>query len=118
MKKEINVILGERIKALRKQKGYTREAFAEKLSVSTRFLAAVESGEAGVSLSTLKKIVLALDTSADYLIGVKNEMGYDFYRQSAINKISKIDGRYLMQINKILEGFDEIVSINQNTEIL
>lgn len=74
MKKEINVTLGERIRTLRKKKGYTREFFAEKLSVSTRFLATVESGEAGVSISTLKNIALLLDTSSDYLIGITNTL--------------------------------------------
>ena len=112
MKKEINVTLGERIRTLRKKKGYTREFFAEKLSVSTRFLATVESGEAGVSISTLKNIALLLDTSSDYLIGITNDMNEDFYRQSAIKKINSIDNKYIFQINKILEGVGEISKID------
>lgn len=113
MKKEINEVLGQRIKTLRKQKGYTREIFAEMLSVSTRFLASVESGEAGVSISTLKKIALLLDTSSDYLIGIKNETDENFYRQSAINKITKMNDRYLVYVNKILENVDEIIEISK-----
>ena len=111
MKKEINVTLGERMRTLRKKRGYTRESFAEKLSVSTRFLATVESGEAGVSISTLKNIALLLDTSSDYLIGIINDMNEDFYRQSAIKKINNIDNKYIVQVNKILEGVEEISKI-------
>lgn len=110
MKKEINIILGERVKKLRKQKGYTREAFAEKLSVSTRFLATVESGEAGVSISTLKNIAVLLDTSTDYLLGIHDEIGEEFYKQSAINKIYNMDKKYLVSVDRILDSIEDIIN--------
>lgn len=103
MKKEINVILGTRIKERRKVKGYTRENFAEKLSVSTRFLADVESGQVGVSISTLKNISVILDTPTDYLIGITELDNKNICRQNAINKIEKIDEKHLQQINTILD---------------
>ncbi len=103
MKKEINTILGTRIKEQRKLKGYTREAFAEKLSVSTRFLADVENGQVGVSISTLKNISVILDTPTDYLIGITELDTENLLRQSAINKIEKIDEKHLQQINTILD---------------
>lgn len=103
MKKEINTILGARIKEQRKLKGYTREAFAEKLSVSTRFLADVENGKVGVSISTLKNISIILDIPTDYLIGIKELDNKNLFRQSAINKIEKIDEKHLQQVNTILD---------------
>ena len=110
MKKEINVILGERTKKIRKQKGFTREIFAEKLSVSTRFLATVESGEAGVSISTLKNIAVLLDTSTDYLLGIHDEIGEEFYKQSAINKIYNMDKKYLVSVDRILDSIEDIIN--------
>ncbi len=109
MKKEINIILGKRVRNARKQKGYTREELAEKLSVSTRFLATVESGEAGVSISTLKNIAILLDTSADYLLGIGTEPDDDFYKQAAVNKIYDMDTKYLVSINRILDNIDDII---------
>ncbi|MBQ8135235.1 MAG: helix-turn-helix domain-containing protein [Clostridia bacterium] len=109
MKKDINIILGQRIRQLRKEKGYTREALAELLSVSTRFLANVEGGEAGVSISTLKNIALLLDTSADYLLGLRDEFDEEFYRQSAVTKIYNMDKKHLMNVNKILDSIDDII---------
>ena len=103
MKKESNVVLGQRVKELRKQKGYTREAFAEALSVSPRFLANVESGEAGVSLSNLKSISLLLKVPTDYLIGISNPEDTDLSRQLAINKIDSIDDKYLCCVNTFLD---------------
>lgn len=110
MKKEINTILGDRIKEQRKLKGYTREALAEKLSVSTRFLADVESGQVGVSISTLKNISVILDTPTDYLIGITELNTENLLRQSAINKIKKIDEKYLQQINTILDSILDITN--------
>ncbi len=103
MKKEINIILGARIKEQRKLKGYTREAFAEELSVSTRFLADVENGQVGVSISTLKNISVILDIPTDYLIGITDLDNQNLFRQSAINKLEKIDEKHLQQINTILD---------------
>ena len=38
-------------------------------------------------------------------------MNEDFYRQSAIKKINSIDNKYIFQVNKILEGVEEISKI-------
>lgn len=103
MKKEINVVLGQRVKELRKQNGYTREEFSEMLSVSPRFLASVECGEVGVSISTLKSISLLLKVPTDYLIGISNPEDTDLSRQLAINKIDSIDDKYLCCVNTFLD---------------
>lgn len=110
MKKEINVILGQRIREKRKEHGLTREALAELLSVSTRFLANVESGEAGVSISTLKNIAVLLDTSTDYLLGIHDEIGEEFYKQSAISKIYSMDKKYLVSVDRILDSIEDIIN--------
>lgn len=103
MKKEINNVLGERVRTLRKAKGYTREVFAEKISVSTRFLAELEGGNVGVSISTLRLIALQLDISTDYLIGITNPEDADLETQTAINKITRIDKKHIKKINTILD---------------
>lgn len=70
MKKEINIVLGERIKKARWENSLTREKLAEKIDVSPRFLADVESGKIGVSIQTLKSLSIALNKSCDYLLGL------------------------------------------------
>lgn len=103
MSKEINIILGERVKACRTANGYTRENFAEKISVSTRFLADVEGGKVGVSISTLKNISLVLNVSTDYLIGIVNPEQEELQKKSIISKINNIDKKHLCDLDKILE---------------
>lgn len=104
MQKEINKILGERVKECRKSKGYTRENFSEIISVSTRFLADVEGGKVGVSISTLKSIATALNVSADFLIGISPEENKEeLLRKGIIAKINMIDSSYLKDVDTVLD---------------
>ncbi|HBW05158.1 MAG TPA: hypothetical protein DEF02_01005 [Clostridiales bacterium] len=105
--KDVNIILGERIRARRNMLNMTRESLAEKINVSPRFLADVESGKVGVSIETLKNLSVALSASCDYLLGVdeknesvselvKNELAklppkYGIAVLSLINELSKLD---------------------------
>ena len=102
MKKPINEILGERVKAQRKILGYTRESFAEEIEVSARFLADLEAGKVGVSISTLKTIALKLSVSSDYLIGLTDPDSMTLYREQAILKLSRISDKHIEKINTIL----------------
>ncbi len=113
MQKEINAVLGERVKAVRKAKGYTREQFAEIISVSTRFLADVEGGKVGVSISTLKNIAIALNTSTDYLIGISDEENKEkLLRNRIILKIKSLDKSYLEDMDTIINCIINISNTN------
>ena len=100
--KDINKTLGERINLLRKNLNITREKLAEKVDVSPRFLADVESGKVGVSLLTLKNLCIALSTTADYLLGLKSDENENSAGNIA-NKFSMVDARYYPLLNVILE---------------
>ena len=68
MNKEINREIGARLRARRNKLRLTRDKLSEELGISTRFLASVEAGEAGMSLKTFKVVCLALDITADELL--------------------------------------------------
>lgn len=68
MKKEINVLIGDRIRRKRKALHLSREDLSEMLGISALFLGYIESGTKGMSLSTLQKVCKTLCVSADYLI--------------------------------------------------
>ncbi len=107
MKKDINIILGERIKARRKDVRLTREQLAEKINVSVRFLADVESGKVGVSLSTLKTLCDVLNVSADYLLGVAESINIG---DSLIKKIEKLPLDCLNSIEIVVDEFIKLTS--------
>jgi len=105
--KDVNVILGERIKSGRKTNNLTREKLAELIDVSPRFLAEVESGRVGVSLQTLKNISKSLSASTDYLLGLDNEIQLSKL-EILYAQLASIDEKYLPLISAIVKEIKNI----------
>ncbi|MFB5269117.1 helix-turn-helix domain-containing protein [Paenibacillus enshidis] len=53
--------VGNRIRALRKQRGWTQEQLAEKANLHYSYLSSMERGERNVTIESLEKIILALE---------------------------------------------------------
>lgn len=60
--------IGQRIRCLREANCYTRDAFAEKVDISTKFLYEIEMGKKGFTAEVLYKISKAISVSSDYLL--------------------------------------------------
>ena len=60
--------IGNRIKNQREFLGYTRDYFAEQLSVSVNFCRDIEIGAKGMSIQTLAKVSFILKLSLDYIV--------------------------------------------------
>lgn len=63
-----DIHIGERIRELREIQNYTREVFAEKVDISSKFLYEIETGKKGFSADTLCRIAQALSVSCDYIM--------------------------------------------------
>lgn len=63
--------IGSRIREQREYLGLSREAFAEKIGVTSKFCSDIELGLKGMSLPTLCKISKVLHLSIDLLFGEK-----------------------------------------------
>ncbi len=104
---DINITLGKRVKDIRLQNNITREALAESIDVSSRFLADVESGKVGISLSTLKNICKYLGVSSDYLLDLTESDEKYSEKTELINRINQLDEKYIPELNKIVIAFTE-----------
>lgn len=63
-------MIGERIKELRKKRGYSINELARMADVSKSYLSQIERGlQINPSLQLLKKIAVPLDTSIEYILG-------------------------------------------------
>lgn len=60
--------VGERIRELREIQCYTREALAEKVDISSKFLYEIETGKKGFSADVLCRLSRALSVSCDYIM--------------------------------------------------
>lgn len=107
-RKEINVVLGDRVKKARLGQHLTREQLAERANVSARFLADVESGATGVSLSTLRELCLILGLSADYLLDLSHDSPDDELEQITI-RLKNLNARQLKYAAEILKQYAEAV---------
>ncbi|KAF0425375.1 helix-turn-helix domain-containing protein [Pediococcus acidilactici] len=65
-----------RLKSVRKLKHFTQLDLAKRLDVSKGTISAYEQGLSYPSLETLVKICNILDTSADYLLGLSDELPF------------------------------------------
>ena len=62
------MIFSEKLQILRKNKGYTQEALADKLGVSRQAVAKWESGQIYPDISNLILISEIMNVSVDYLV--------------------------------------------------
>ena len=64
------MILGSRIKTLRKEKGLTQQRLAELINVTKVSVCCYENGSRTPNLETFLDLVSVLDTTPDYLLGM------------------------------------------------
>lgn len=64
------VLLGKRVRIRRMVLEFTQEGLAERIGVCTSFIGHIERGSRKLSVETLYALCKALDTSADFLMGI------------------------------------------------
>ena len=67
MSTDIRVTFGEKLRALRKQRGWTQAEMADVLGLDRSYLAEIETGKRNVCLLNLKVIADGLGTSLSHL---------------------------------------------------
>lgn len=72
-KKDINVEIGEQVKAAREKACLTQEQLAERIDVSPQYISDLERGVVGISLATLRRLCVTLGISADRVLFGKTE---------------------------------------------
>lgn len=104
-----DIHIGERIRKLREDKKYTREALAEKADISSKFLYEIETGKKGFSAETLCKISRALSVSCDYIM-----LGGDPERrenEEIICVLEMLEPRQISKIRDILNILSEMCDV-------
>ena len=106
IKKEINIQIGEQIKAAREQSKLTQEQFAERIDVSPQFVSDLERGVVGASIATLKSICTVLGVSSDQILfGSETEN-----RAAAIaEKCKSLSEKQYMILSEIISKYVEAI---------
>jgi transcriptional regulator with XRE-family HTH domain len=98
-------LVGERIRGLRKEKGYTQDELAERASIHNRYISDVERGERNITLETLDKIITALDIAPIEFFQFHNIDTFD----------QRLDKKVILEsLNALLVGrtIEEIKMVN------
>ncbi len=112
-KKDLNIQIGESIKAVREQIGHTQERFAELINVSAQYISDVERGNVGISVATLKKIREVTSVSSDSIL-----MGKCDYSDVTliIEQLQNVDEKYINPLKIIINKYLEAVTMSNQKE--
>ena len=87
MQKELQKAVGQRVRKLRLQAGYSQEAFADHCGVHRTFMGTIERGETNLSLQNLARVAAGLGiTMSKLLSGIEREAGRLAEQRPAANK--------------------------------
>ena len=109
--------IGRRIRKLRNEKGFTRDAFSECVNLSNNFIYEVETNRRGLSAESMFFMAQALGVTMDYLT-----TGEDIHNRldSIINLLSDCTPKQLeiveSTIRNLLEMRDEKNAQNVNSD--
>ncbi len=93
------MILGTRIKQLRKEKGLTQEQLANLINVTKVSICCYEKGNRTPNLDTFMDLVQVLNTTPNYLLGIDKKVISDSKEDYSIY-LPKEDIQIIMELRK------------------
>lgn len=94
----------QRLIALRKEKGLTQQALAEKIRMSVMQIRRYEAGTSQPTLDVIKKLAVALSVSADTLVFEKDERDPDEELRLQFEAVSRLPPEHKDVVRTVLES--------------
>lgn len=82
-------LIGRRIQQIREKQHYSREALAEKIDISSKFLYEIEKGKKSFSVEILIRLSDLLNVSCDYILTGRDR---SVVEKTYFEDISALDG--------------------------
>ena len=101
-----NYLTGAVIRRLREEKKMTQEELAERIEVSSRFLADIELGTKGMSFQTLIRLSKVLHVSTDYLLLGKAKANT---AESIYEMIKSLDEKSIPKLETIISAYIQTI---------
>lgn len=93
MMSDIAKLIGERIRNLRKERGWSQEELSHRANIGTSYMGAIERGEVSITIDSLEKITRALDITFEDL--------FRYLQPSTENKGNTTLALLLNKLNKL-----------------
>lgn len=101
---KLNKNLGNRIKTLRKMKGWTQENLAEQAKVSIQHVGEIERGDGNPTLQSLERLSLGLGVTAAQLLEVEpRDQAVEMQRGQIIDVVKTMSETELRLLMRIIE---------------
>ena len=101
----IRLLTGERIRILRKERGWSQEELGEKADLHHTYVGAVERGEKNASIDTLDKIAEALGVEMiDLFTLARKQQSIDSLRSHVIEEIRELSSGTLKLIADLIKA--------------
>lgn len=97
--------LGQKIRQVRKKRGYTQRALAQIADVGGAYLGEVERGMKMPSLNIFIKLIEALDVSADYILRDELTSGKEYIYDEITQKLQNLNPRQRKAATDILDAY-------------
>ena len=94
----------ERLAALRKEFGFTQQQMADKIGMHVSQLKRYEAGSSQPTIEVFRRIVLALNVSADMLLFETDERGPDERLKLQFEAVSHLDGKEREAVETVIAG--------------
>ena len=114
MNNTLKLQIGQRVREKREQAGYTREKMAELCSLSPRFIANVELGDATFSLESLITVCRVLSCSSDYILFGNNIADEPW--SDIISKLQHLGLKYQQSMSKTIQAIIENIIIAEKNK--
>ncbi len=105
----IRKLLGDRIRKLRKSKGWSQEELANRAYINRSFMGEIERGEASATVDSLEKITNALEITLEELFrNLQPEFNSKF--NNLMNKIDSLNEEnigYMVDLIEAIQGWKE-----------
>ena len=94
----------ERLAALRKKKGFTQKALAERIGLSEIQTHRYETGASQPTLEVIKRLAVALGVSSDHLIFDEDERGPDDDLRLQFEAVSRFAPEDKILVKRVLDS--------------
>jgi transcriptional regulator with XRE-family HTH domain len=94
----------QRLAALRKERGFTQQQMADKIGMHVSQLKRYESGASQPTIEVFRRIVLALNVSADMLLFEEGERGPDERLKLQFEAVSHLDEHEREAVQTMIAG--------------
>jgi transcriptional regulator with XRE-family HTH domain len=105
--KDLNSIAATKIKDIREGKNIRGNAVAKLMNVSPSVLSRIENGEVQITLNMLQKVSIALESSVEEILQIKDSN----YFNNDGNTVIQQGTHHTLNVNLSAEQFDELKNV-------